>query len=471
MKRSLVPLLAVWLMSAVGAQPAPLPPETLPPAVAAALAQARVPASALSVLLVDAQQPATTYLSQRAEQPVNPASVMKLVSTFAALDLLGPAYTWTTTVHTDGAITDGVLQGNLYIRGNGDPKLVTEKLWLLMRRVQGLGIRRIAGDIVLDRSAFALPPTDPGAFDGEPLRPYNATPDALLINYKSLVMTFTPDAPAGVARVSVEPPLAGVAVPASVPLLSNGCGDWRGGLKGDFRDPMNLQLQGGYPLACGERVWPLAYPAPERFAERAVLGMWQSLGGQLDGRVREGTVPAASSARIALPSPPLAEVVRDVNKFSNNVMAQHVFLALGAGAGQPVTFDAARTRTALWWRERIAAEGPLPEVDNGAGLSRSARITAQGLARLLQVAWASGLMPDLTASLPVSGMDGTLRRSRTATGQAHLKTGSLADVAAIAGYVHAANGRRLVLVAVINHPNANAARGAFEALLSWTTSP
>lgn len=476
MKWVLPPLLTACLalpLSAARAQPAPLPPETLPPAVTAALAQARVPASALSVLLVDAQQPASVYLSHRADQPVNPASVMKLVSTFAALDLLGPAYTWTTTVHVDGAIADGVLQGHLYIRGGGDPKLVTEKLWLLMRRVQALGIRRIGGDIVLDRSAFALPPVDPGAFDGEPLRPYNATPDALLINYKSVVMTFTPDAAAGVARVSLEPPLAGVTLPASVPLLGNGsgCGDWRGGLKGDFRDPLNLQLLGGYPPACGERVWPLAYPAPERFAERAVLGMWQSLGGQLDGRVRDGAVPAGLPTRIALPSPPLAEVVRDVNKFSNNVMAQHVFLALGAASGLPVTFDAARTRAALWWRERIAADGPLPEVDNGAGLSRSARITAQGLARLLQVAWASGLMPDLAASLPVSGMDGTLRRSRAATGLAHLKTGSLNDVAAIAGFVHTGSGRRLVLVAVVNHPGAGAARGALEALTGWATGP
>lgn len=475
MKRVLAPLIAsLWLLTA-GAQPAALAPETLPPAVVSALAQARVPASALSALVVDAQGQASPLLSHRADVAVNPASVMKLVSTFAALDLLGPAYTWTTTVHVEGTVTDGVLQGNLYLRGGGDPKLVTEKLWLLMRRVWALGIRRVAGDIVLDRSAFAVPATDPGAFDGEPLRPYNATPDALLINYKSLVMTFTPDATAGVARVSVEPPLAGVNLPTSVPLLHNGnaaaCGDWRGGLKGDFRDPQNLLLQGAYPLSCGERVWPLAYPAPERFAERAVLGMWQALGGQLDGRVRDGPVPAGLAARVVLPSPTLTEVVRDVNKFSNNVMAQHVFLALGAGNGQPASFEAARARTASWWRERISADGPLPEVDNGAGLSRNARITSQGLARLLQVAWASGLMPELSASLPVSGLDGTMRRSRAATGLAHLKTGSLNDVVAIAGYVHGASGRRLVLVAVINHPGAHAARGALEALLSWTAAP
>ena len=147
------------------AQPAPLAPETLPATVTTALAQARVPASALAVLVMDAGDSGQVYATHRAQAPVNPASVMKLVTTYAALDLLGPAHTWTTPVYTDGVLKDGVLQGNLYLQGGGDPKLVTERLWLLMRRIQGLGIRRIAGDIVLDRRAFQLPPVDPAAFD------------------------------------------------------------------------------------------------------------------------------------------------------------------------------------------------------------------------------------------------------------------------------------------------------------------
>lgn len=460
-------LLAGCALSAQ-AQPVALPAETLPATVNAALAQARVPASALAVLVMDAGDSGQVYAAHRAQAPVNPASVMKLVTTYAALDLLGPGHTWTTPVYTDGPVKDGVLQGNLYLQGGGDPKLVTERLWLLMRRIQGLGIRRIAGDIVLDRRAFQLPPVDPGAFDGEPLRPYNAAPDALLINFKSVVMTFTPDPAGGVAQVAVEPPLGGVALPASVPLANNGCGDWRGGLKADFSDPLRIRLSGAYPASCGERSWPVAYAAPERFAERAVLGMWQAVGGQLDGQVHDGTVPAGLAPRLNWPSVPLPEVVRDVNKFSNNVMAQHLLLSLALQAGNgPATFEGARQRVASWWRERVGADVPLPDIDNGAGLSRTARTTAQALARLLKTAYATGHMPELMASLPLSGHDGTLRRSQNAVGLAHLKTGSLNDVSALAGYVHAAQGKRLVFVAIVNHPNAHAARPALQALVAW----
>lgn len=459
---------------------------SLPPAVTAALAQARVPADALSVLIADAAGGERVWLAHRARQWVHPASTLKLVTTYAALDTLGPAHVWQTRVYTDGPVVDGTLKGTLYLRGEGDPKLVTEKLWLLLRRVQGLGINHVAGDIVLDRSAYALPPQDPAAFDGEPLRPYNASPDALLINYKSQLIAFTPDVAAGVARLAVEPPLAGVQWPATVPLALRSdalCNDWRAALGLDLVDPSRPRFSGAYPLSCGERLWPLAHPEPERFAVRAVAGLWAVVGGRLGGQVREGGVPAGLLPRLVVASPPLAEVVRDVNKFSNNVMAQHVFLALGRTGGaatdaagtsavaDPQTYDKARQALADWWRRRMGADVPVPLVDNGSGLSRGERLTAESLARLLQHAYRSGLMPELMASLPVSGHDGTLRRSRVAQGLAHLKTGSLRDVQALAGYVHGPQGERRVFVAIVNHPNAAAARPALEALLEWGLNP
>ena len=161
-----------------------------------------------------------------------------------------------------------------------------------------------------------------------------------------------------------------------------------------------------------------------------------------------------------------------MNKFSNNVMAQHVLLALGQAAlpATPTTFDTSREALAQWWRQRLGPEYPLPVVDNGAGLSRDARITALSLARLLQLAYASPMMPELMASLPVSGLDGTLRRSTMGTGLAHLKTGSLRDVQALAGYVHLPDGQRRVLVAIVNHANARAARPALEALVHWAAA-
>ena len=453
----------------------------LPPEVDAALARARIPRDAVALLVLDADGgPASPRLSHRAQVPMNPASVMKLTTTFAALDLLGPAYVWTTPVYVDGSVQNGALRGTLYIKGQGDPKLVLERLWLLLRRVQSLGIRQIVGDIVLDRSAFEVPESDPASFDGEPLRPYNAAPDALLINYKAVVMGFVPDPATATARVQYDPPLFGVQTQASVPLAPAGsdCGDYRAALKADFSDARRIRFGGSFAAACGEKVWPVAYADPASYALRAVQGLWLDMGGKLDGSVRWGTVPTAlalGKPTLEASSPPLAEVIRDINKFSNNVMAQQVFLTLGLGAGTGETnaagsFAASRAVVQRWWKERISADD-VPVLDNGSGLSRQERISAQGLGRLLQVAYHSPYMSELMSSLPITGVDGTLKRAKLgSTGSAHLKTGTLSNVLARAGYVDGASGKRYVLVALINHANAatDAARSAMDVLVDWT---
>ena len=468
---------ALWLVAGVIGQ---AQSQTLPPEVEAALARAKVPREALAAIVVDAAPLANgktaPLLSHRANASVNPASVMKLVTTYAGLELLGPAYTWPTPVFVDGSINNGVLTGNLVIQGKGDPKLVLERLWLLLRRVQGLGIKTITGDILLDRSAMTIAPQNPADFDGEPLRPYNAAPDALLVNFKSVVMTFVPNPGAGVAAVSFEPPLANVQMQASVPLAAGKtaatlaeCGDYRAALQADFSDPFRISFKGIYPAGCGEKVWPVAYADPASYGERAIAGLWTEMGGKLGGRVREGRPPANARAAFEMTSPSLAEVIRDINKYSNNVMAQQLFLSLSLNISpSPASLEASRSVLQGWWRERFGAQD-VPVLDNGSGLSRQERITPQGLARMLQTAYVSGVMPELMASLPITGVDGTLRRSksRVSQGWAHLKTGSLRDAAALAGYVHTTSGKRLVMVGVINHPNAAAARPALEALVDW----
>lgn len=470
-------IFVLWVSALASAAQATDTP--LPSTVLQALAQAKVPANAVSVVVAPVQSYAHhgsgMHLRHRAGVVVNPASIMKLVTTLAALETLGPGYVWQTRVHTDGPIHNGTLQGHLYLQGGGDPKLVTERLWLLLHRVRGLGIERIAGDIIIDRSVFDVSAVDPSAFDGEPLRPYNASPDGLLVNFKSQLLTFVPDAAAGVARIIMEPPMAGVQVPTTVPLGRGGCGDWRARLQADWSNPLQPRFAGRYPASCGERLWPVAHPEPERMTPRAVQGLWQSLGGQLQGSVRDGRVPNTAELRLTLDSPPLADVVRDVNKFSNNVMAQHLLLTLGLPRPEngtalntpaSATFATGQQAIAQWWAQRLP-QWPPPVLINGAGLSRDERITADAMAALLQAAYASPMMPDFVASLPASGLDGTLRRSTMGTGLAHLKTGSLRDVYALAGYVHNPQGQRYVLVAIINHPNANAARPALERLVQW----
>ncbi|MBC7992613.1 MAG: D-alanyl-D-alanine carboxypeptidase/D-alanyl-D-alanine-endopeptidase [Rhizobacter sp.] len=451
----------------MGASPAGA--NALPPDVEAALQRAGVPREALSVVVQEVGAVAP-HLSWQAQTPVNPASLMKLVTTAAALDLLGPAWSWTTPVWIQGTTLNGVLDGNLVIKGNGDPKLVQERLWLLMRRVQQLGVREIRGDIVLDRSAFNVPDQNPADFDGEPLRPYNVQPDALLLNYKSLLLTFTPDLARGIAIVSSEPPLAGVRIDQGVPLSNGVCNDWRATLRPELAEPQRIRFAGHYVSTCGEKQWPLAYADPKAYNPRVLAGLWREMGGRLIGRVRDGTAPTDPPS-FELSSPPLAEIVRDINKFSNNVMAQQLFFTLALtqrGSGTP---EQARDLLRQWLADRFGEDARGVVIDNGSGLSRESRLSAKLLARMLQAAYAGPAMPELMSSLPVSGIDGTLRRARNAaTGRAHLKTGSLKDVAGVAGYVLSHGGRRHVLVAIINHPNANAARPALEALVQWAAN-
>lgn len=452
---------------------APVRAAGLPPTVLAAMRHAKLPPDALAVVVSDVNGVTVPRLAHQPDVPMNPASLMKLFGTYAALELLGPAYTWITPVWLAGPVNNGVLEGSLHIQGRGDPKLVMERSWLLLSRVRELGVREIAGDIVLDRSAFVVPPVHPGEFDGEPFRPGNVQPDALLLNFKSVLLRFRPDVAAGVVRVSSEPVLAGVTVDASVPLqAASACEDWRGALKADLTDPTRIRFAGGYAVGCGERTWPMAYADPASYNARLLLQQWQSLGGSLRGTVRDGAAPVDAPPTFEFTSPPLTEVVRDINKFSNNVMAQQLFLTLALvqrGSGEP---QAARDVVTTFARERARCQPSELVVDNGSGLSRQSLVSAGCLSRLLQVAWAGPLMPELLSSLPVTGVDGTTRRPERqwgrASGRAHLKTGSLRDVAALAGVVLGTSGRRYVFVAIVNHPDASASRPVLDALVQWT---
>jgi serine-type D-Ala-D-Ala carboxypeptidase/endopeptidase (penicillin-binding protein 4) len=442
------------------------PAQVLPPPVLQALHQAKVPTEAVSVLVQSAGD-ATTRLSLNPSRMVNPASLTKLLTTYAALDTLGPAWTWRTPVWLNGKVQDGVLAGSLVIKGYGDPKLTIERVWLLLRRVQQLGVHEIRGDIVLDHSAFVVPDGVPGEFDGEPLRPYNVRPDALLLNLKAVQYSFTPDPARNIALIGAEPALAGVQVDTRVPLSDAPCDDWHASLRALLADPLTVRFVGSYPAACGERTWPVAYPDPASYNARLIEALWQESGGRLTGQVHDGSAPADVVPSFELQSPPLAEVVRDINKFSNNVMAQQLFLTLaytGRGIG---SVPAARETLGEWLQQRHGATPQDFVLDNGSGLSRDTRLSVQLLARVLQAAWRSPVMPELIASLPVIGLDGTLRRSAAQAGRAHLKTGSLRDVVGVAGYVLGTSGQRYVLVAIINHPNANAARPALDALVQW----
>jgi D-alanyl-D-alanine carboxypeptidase/D-alanyl-D-alanine-endopeptidase (penicillin-binding protein 4) len=468
-----LPTLALLAAALVSPFADAAPAWTLPEPIAAALAEARVPASALSLWVQPADAAAPSW-GWNADLGVNPASVFKLATTSAALATLGPAWTWKTNVYTTGSLRNGVLAGDVVIVGSGDPSLVLERAWLLLRQLRDAGVRDIRGDIVLDHDAFAPATHSAADFDNAPSEPYNVLPDALLMNYRAVTLAFQPDTAARVARVTVQPRLAGFAVDATVPLSRADCGDWRAGLALAADNATRWRFAGSYPASCGVRRWPLAYPEPASYENRLVRALWNEVGGKLSGQVRGGGLPAGAALAFSFESPPLAQIVRDINKFSNNTMAEQLFLTLAATTSADpsapvggVTQAQARAVLAAWLHQRLGGAADAIVVDNGSGLSRETRISARALGLLLQSDWNSPVMPEIMSSLPIIGVDGTLRRSKSVAGRAHLKTGSMRDVAAIAGYVLADSGRRYVLVAVINDPNAGAARAALDAAIDW----
>ncbi len=469
MKATLIHALACALLATSFARAAE--PQTasagppVPSTYLSRLAAARIPAEAAAVVVKPLDGGALTW-SANEKKPMNPASTMKLVTTYSALHLLGPAFTFRTEMLSEAPVLGEALRGDLYVRGGGDPKLVIEELWLLVNRLRGFGIREIRGDVVLDKTFFEPLRHDPAEFDGEEGRAYNVGPDALLVNFKSIAITFVPDPVSKVARVVVVPEVAGLKVPATVPAIEGGCGDWRGRLQADINDPMNIKLRGVYPIACGERAIYLGALEHTSYFAAVFRALWERQGGTWTGKVRDGVVPTGARLIAVQDSPPLAMLIRDINKFSNNVMTQQLFLTMGAANGEPG--NPARGGAAI--RNLLSARGlDMPELvlENGCGLSRIERISAGSLANLLGDAWKSQWMAELMASLPISGVDGTMKARNVPTGAAHMKTGLLEDTRAVAGYVLAASGRRYVVVAIINHPNASRGTSAHDALIEW----
>jgi D-alanyl-D-alanine carboxypeptidase/D-alanyl-D-alanine-endopeptidase (penicillin-binding protein 4) len=433
----------------------------VPATVRQGLRDARVPQANVSIVVqeVGARRPA---LVLNPEASRNPASVMKLVTTYAALELLGPAYRWKTEVYRDG--------DDLVLKGYGDPKLNYESFWMLLRSLRGRGLREIRGDVVLDRSHFA--PLSLTPIDHELFRPYNVAPDPLLVNFKSLRFVFLLEGEK--VHVFVEPNLPGLELINSLKISQGACPEGRA-----FRDLIQASFQskppraaftGPYPVSCGERDLNVALHHPEDYVAGMIRTLWAEMGGSWSGRIREGVVSPNAKLLYTHESEPLSEIVRDINKFSNNVMARQLYLTLAAElGGAPAQPEAAARAVAQWLTFKGIGAGELV-LENGSGLSRLERTSAATLMALLQAAWKSPAMPEFMASLPVVAADGTMRKrlhGEAVAGNAHIKTGLLSDARAIGGYVLDRNGRRHAVVMIANHVNAHQAEPAFDALLQW----
>ncbi len=451
----------------------------LPPPVALALARAGIPESGVGIYVHEIGAP-EPLLAHRADQGLNPASVMKLVTTYAGLEMLGPAYQWSTDILTDGTLQKDVLVGNLYLKGGGDPKLAIEHFWLLLRSLRSKGVREIRGDLILDRSLFTTEYPDPGRFDNEPTEPYNTTPDALLTNFKTFTLTFAPDDETRTVKITADPPLPQLRIVNNLTLNDGPCGAGINRIKTqtlDTNDSAQLTFTGPYSTQCGEQFNYYSVMGHRGYVAALFQHVWRELGGTFRGRVREAETNGNTVRLTSQRSPALSEIVRDINKFSNNVMARQLLLTIGATAGAtagtPAGTPATPERGARAVQQFFANRGiamPQLVLENGSGLSRIERLSARDLGQMLLAAFRSPVMPEFIASMPLVGVDGTMHRrlkSSDVAGQAHIKTGLINGVRALAGYVLDAKGRRVAVVMLINHVNSYNGNAVQDALLRW----
>ncbi len=446
----------------------------LPQPLTETLHRAGIPSSAISVFVQEVNS-AKASIQFQAEQPRSPASVIKLLTTYAALEILGPAYTWATEAYVSAPIVGGYLAGDLILKGYGDPFLVTERLWTLVQGLRARGLKHIGGDLVIDNAYFATAPENRGGFDGQPDRAYNAHPDALLINFQAVQFTLAPHSPSASVHVIAQPWPTNLRVQSTLRLATGPCRDPLSSLQIVISSDKNggtAFFAGKYPADCGEATINRVVMPTAAFAYGVFKRLWLDSGGVLDGRLRVASMLSQARRIHAIESQPLAELIRGINKYSNNVMTAQLLLTLGAERlGAPGSKEKGIAAIKEWLHSE-GLEFPHLVLDEGGGLSRKTRIDAKSLGRLLLRAYGSPYMPEFLSSLPIAGIDGSLRNrlsKEPITGRAHLKTGQIDGVASIAGYVKTRMGRTLVVVCLINHPGSHLGGGkqVHDAVLRW----
>ena len=466
----------------------------IPKAVATSLEKNQIPKEAISISVVEIEPgrpgkiTAKTELDWRSKQAMNPASTMKLVTTLTSLDILGPQYRWRTNIYTDGLIRQGTLKGNLYLQGTGDPKMVPDELAKMMKALQNLGIQKIDGNLFFDRSAYAPNVMEHNTIDGESLRTYNVPPDPLLYAFRTLSFQLGKSRTADFIDISYTPPLSQLKVVNQMQLVDQSCDNWKSNIRFNL-DPeggnantdqlLTAQFSGSFPNSCRGVNYNIVALDANTFLTQGFAAAWELAGGTWAQAPtgKSDTVPLAARLLLQFEGIALADDVQDINKYSNNVMARQLMLTLALEKmGKPATTENGNLVVQSWLKG-LGLQFPELVIENGSGLSRNEAISAEHLNQLLVTARNLSVGDIFYNSLPIAGTDGTMRNRLMMhlrkflhlkkKPEARIKTGSLADVRAISGYVMSKSGKMYAVTSFINHPNAWRGLEAHDQLLAW----
>jgi serine-type D-Ala-D-Ala carboxypeptidase/endopeptidase (penicillin-binding protein 4) len=445
---------------------------SLPDEVAGILKKHDIPLEAVGLVVRRVDQP-DALIRVNSEKALNPASVMKLVTTLAALEILGPAYTWKTRYFLDGKLSDGELTGNLVLKGDGDPYLVTEQLLYQLSALRGRGLQKISGDLIIDDSTFLVRHDERAGFDGRPDRVYNVIPSASTINFSATRVQMVPDDEH--LRILIDPPAANLKLVNRIRMTGSPCrGLWNGwGYHLEKTGEQTLlDFHGKYPQKCGESEFTRAFLPNRDYTYGVFKALWEDFGGTLNGAARLDRTPPGAHLFLEAESRPLSDVITGINKFSNNIMARQLLLTIGRQVyGEPGTPETGIKGIKRW----LDSEGiAMPDLvmENGAGLSRVGRISADSLSNLLQKGWESNYRPEFLSSLALAAIDGTMRdrlRKDAPAGRVRIKTGLLDQSRAMAGYVTGQDGKHYSVAMLMNHPKVHYGSGnqVQDVLLRW----
>lgn len=473
--------------------------DTIPKAVVTSLDRSQIPRNAISIAVVEIEPQKTgkhttkTILGWRAQESMNPASAMKLLTTLSGLDILGPQYRWRTNIYTDGLIRQGTLKGNLYLQGTGDPKLVPEELAKLMKALQALGIQKIDGNLFFDRSAYAPGVMEHNTIDGESLRAYNVPPDPLLYAFRTLSFQIGKSRTADFIDIRYSPAMSQLQVDNQMQLVDGPCDNWKSNMRFNL-DPesagnssntnktnqlLTAQFSGAFPNDCKGVYYNVVALDANTFLTQGFTAAWEQAGGTWAKTPvgKSATVPLAARLLLQFEGINLADDVQDINKYSNNVMARQLLLTLALEKmGKPATTENGELVIQSWLKQ-MGLEFPGLVIENGSGLSRNEAISAEQMNQLLVTARNLPVSEIFYNSLALAGSDGTMRNRLMnqlrkflhlkKKPEVRIKTGSLADVRAISGYVLSKSGKLYAVSSFINHPNAWKGLEAHDQLLTW----
>ncbi len=401
------------------------------------------------------------------ELAFNPASVIKLITTRVAYDLIGKNYRFETNLATNGVINEGVLNGDIFLVGGGDPKLVIEDIEQIVVKLRNSGINAINGNWVVDDSLFDVADVNPSDFDGKPSKPYNVGPNAAMINFKSSKVIIKRSKRSKSIYISLKPELAGVRIKKKLRVVRGGCS--RNIISSTY-DQDVLRVFGSIGRNCRSFGFYASLMNHEQFGFSVFKKAWIKAGGKFNGSAFKGKTPENAKLLLKWKSPrTLKDLIKDINTMSNNPMARSLFLSLSARSFEQASINRSR-KVVNDWLLKKGLTFPEMVIRNGSGLSRLTRISAGNLTSLLAEALQYDNAIDWINTLPKAGLEGTVSQrfaNKNIIGNAWLKTGSLNGVQAYGGYIRSAKKNWFAVTILINDKLAKEAREAMDNLIEW----